>query len=97
MKLGGWEPDQSRVVAQACLSALKQLTLSDRQLTGMEISLCRLLLCSKLYKLGSAVKQILLCQVANHVQDRISLMHIWLRCSNELPELAIVKMHIWVV
>ncbi|THU44987.1 hypothetical protein C4D60_Mb02t13140 [Musa balbisiana] len=34
MKLGGWEPDQSRVVAQACLSALKQLTLSDKQLTG---------------------------------------------------------------
>ncbi|RZS23461.1 hypothetical protein BHM03_00056402, partial [Ensete ventricosum] len=34
MKLGGWEPDQSQVVAQACLSALKRLTLSDKQLTG---------------------------------------------------------------
>nr|XP_009389081.1 PREDICTED: probable inactive shikimate kinase like 2, chloroplastic [Musa acuminata subsp. malaccensis] len=42
MKLGGWEPDQSRVVAQACLSALKQLTLSDKQLTGKKSLYVRL-------------------------------------------------------
>ncbi|CAL9080080.1 unnamed protein product [Musa textilis] len=42
MKLGGWEPDQSRVVAQACLSALKQLTLSDKQLTGKKSLYIRL-------------------------------------------------------
>lgn len=37
MKIGGWDSDQALVVAQACLSALKQLTLSDKQLTGVFI------------------------------------------------------------
>ncbi|KAG6504096.1 hypothetical protein ZIOFF_036425 [Zingiber officinale] len=42
MKLGGWDSDRARVVAQACLSALKQLTLSDKQLTGKKSLYVRL-------------------------------------------------------
>lgn len=34
VKLGGWDAEHSKVVAQACLSALKQLILSDKQITG---------------------------------------------------------------
>jgi len=34
VKLSGWDADHTTVVAQACLSALKQLILSDKQLTG---------------------------------------------------------------
>ncbi|XP_074576107.1 putative inactive shikimate kinase like 2, chloroplastic [Curcuma longa] len=42
MKLGGWDSDRARVVAQACLSALKQLTSSDKQLTGKKSLYVRL-------------------------------------------------------
>lgn len=34
IKLGGWDSSEAQVVAKACLSALKQLTLTDKQLTG---------------------------------------------------------------
>ncbi|WOK98675.1 putative inactive shikimate kinase like 2, chloroplastic [Canna indica] len=51
LKLGGWDPNQAQVVAQACLSALKQLTLSDKQLTGMFISILSFV--SKMFKLQS--------------------------------------------
>ena len=30
VKLGGWDPEYTRAVAQGCLVALKQLTLADR-------------------------------------------------------------------
>ena len=35
VKLGGWDPEYTRAVAQGCLVALKQLTLSDKKLAGM--------------------------------------------------------------
>lgn len=34
VKLAGWDPTYSKPVAQAALSALKQLILSDKNLTG---------------------------------------------------------------
>lgn len=34
VKLAGWDPTYSKKVAQAALSALKQLILSDKNLTG---------------------------------------------------------------
>ncbi|KAL8141750.1 hypothetical protein V2J09_014782 [Rumex salicifolius] len=34
VKLGGWDPDHAKAVAQASLSALKQLILSDKKLPG---------------------------------------------------------------
>nr|XP_043635274.1 probable inactive shikimate kinase like 2, chloroplastic isoform X2 [Erigeron canadensis] len=34
VKLSGWDPDYSKAVAQATLSALKQLILSDKKLPG---------------------------------------------------------------
>ncbi|XP_058104003.1 probable inactive shikimate kinase like 2, chloroplastic isoform X2 [Magnolia sinica] len=34
VKLGGWDSDHSKTVAQAALSALKQLILSDKKLPG---------------------------------------------------------------
>lgn len=34
VKIGGWDKDHTRDVAQGCLSALKQLTLSDKNLSG---------------------------------------------------------------
>ena len=40
VKLGGWDAEHTRAVAQACLSALKQLLLSDKQLTGITLSIC---------------------------------------------------------
>lgn len=42
VKLGGWDIEHSRVVAQACLSALKQLLLSDKELTGKKSLYIRL-------------------------------------------------------
>ncbi|KAK1261831.1 hypothetical protein QJS04_geneDACA008868 [Acorus gramineus] len=42
VKLGGWDPDHARTVAQTCLSALKQLILSDRTLTGKKSLYIRL-------------------------------------------------------
>lgn len=35
VKLGGWDPEYTRAVAQGCLVALKQLTLADKKLAGM--------------------------------------------------------------
>ena len=35
VKLGGWDPEYTRAVAQGCLVALKQLTLADNKLAGM--------------------------------------------------------------
>lgn len=34
VKLGGWDPNYAKSVAQASLSALKQLILSDKKLPG---------------------------------------------------------------
>ena len=34
VKLQGWDPAYAKSVAQACLSALKQLILSDKKLPG---------------------------------------------------------------
>ena len=34
VKLGGWDPEYTRAVAQGCLVALKQLTLADKKLAG---------------------------------------------------------------
>ncbi|KAJ6854231.1 putative inactive shikimate kinase like 2, chloroplastic [Iris pallida] len=42
VKLGRWDREHSKVVAQACLSALKQLILSDKQLTGKKSLYIRL-------------------------------------------------------
>ncbi|KAK1306639.1 hypothetical protein QJS10_CPA10g01207 [Acorus calamus] len=42
VKLGGWDPDHARTVAQTCLSALKQLILSDKTLTGKKSLYIRL-------------------------------------------------------
>ena len=35
VKLGGWDANYSKTVAQASLSALKRLILSDRKLPGL--------------------------------------------------------------
>lgn len=35
VKLGGWDLKHATDVAQGCLSALKQLILSDKHLTGI--------------------------------------------------------------
>lgn len=35
VKLGGWDPNHAQTVAQACLSALKQLIISDKKLPGI--------------------------------------------------------------
>ncbi|XP_039121295.1 probable inactive shikimate kinase like 2, chloroplastic [Dioscorea cayenensis subsp. rotundata] len=42
VKLGGWDAEHTQAVAQACLSALKQLLLSDKQLTGKKSLYIRL-------------------------------------------------------
>ncbi|XP_020085004.1 probable inactive shikimate kinase like 2, chloroplastic [Ananas comosus] len=42
VKLGGWDIGYARDVAQGCLSALKQLTLSDKQLAGKKSLYIRL-------------------------------------------------------
>ncbi|XP_073111648.1 probable inactive shikimate kinase like 2, chloroplastic [Elaeis guineensis] len=42
VKLGGWDLKHARDVAQGCLSALKQLILSDNQLTGKKSLYIRL-------------------------------------------------------
>ncbi|KAA8525843.1 hypothetical protein F0562_007698 [Nyssa sinensis] len=42
VKLGGWDPDYSKSVAQASLSALKQLILSDKKLPGKKSLYIRL-------------------------------------------------------
>ncbi|KAJ4784898.1 Shikimate kinase [Rhynchospora pubera] len=42
VKIGGWDKDYTRDVAQGCLSALKQLTLSDKKLTGKKSLYIRL-------------------------------------------------------
>lgn len=34
VKLSGWDPEYAQTVAQSCLSALKQLILSDKKLPG---------------------------------------------------------------
>jgi len=34
LKVRGWESDGTQIIAQACLSALKQLLISDKKLTG---------------------------------------------------------------
>lgn len=36
VKLGGWNPEYTRAVAQGCLVALKQLTLADKKLAGTQ-------------------------------------------------------------
>ena len=36
VKLGGWDPEYTRAVAQGCLVALKQLTLADKKLAGTQ-------------------------------------------------------------
>uniref|UniRef100_A0A0D3HGY9 CS domain-containing protein n=1 Tax=Oryza barthii TaxID=65489 RepID=A0A0D3HGY9_9ORYZ len=41
VKLGGWDPEYTRAVAQGCLVALKQLTLADKKLAG-EVSIIQL-------------------------------------------------------
>lgn len=35
VKLGGWDSNHVQIVAQACLSALKQLIVSDKKLPGI--------------------------------------------------------------
>ncbi|KAJ0970862.1 hypothetical protein J5N97_018821 [Dioscorea zingiberensis] len=42
IKLGGWDVEHTQAVAQACLSALKQLLMSDKQLTGKKSLYIRL-------------------------------------------------------
>ncbi|KAF3335965.1 putative inactive shikimate kinase like 2 [Carex littledalei] len=42
VKIGGWDKDHTRDVAQGCLSALKQLTLSDKKLSGKKSLYIRL-------------------------------------------------------
>ncbi|KAF5191290.1 shikimate kinase like [Thalictrum thalictroides] len=42
VKLGGWDPDLSQTVAQACLSAIKRLILSDKKLPGKKSLYIRL-------------------------------------------------------
>ncbi|KAL5724736.1 hypothetical protein ACHQM5_007959 [Ranunculus cassubicifolius] len=42
VKLGGWDPNLSQTVAQACLSALKKLILSDKKLPGKKSLYIRL-------------------------------------------------------
>ncbi|XP_059656879.1 probable inactive shikimate kinase like 2, chloroplastic [Cornus florida] len=42
IKLGGWDPDYSKTVAQASLSALKRLILSDKKLPGKKSLYIRL-------------------------------------------------------
>lgn len=42
VKLGGWDDGGAQAAAQACLSALKQLILSDKQLTGKKSLYIRL-------------------------------------------------------
>ncbi|KAL7166801.1 hypothetical protein ACSBR2_037471 [Camellia fascicularis] len=42
VKLGGWDPDYAKSVAQASLSALKQLILSDKNLPGKKSLYIRL-------------------------------------------------------
>jgi len=46
VKLGGWDPNYSKAVAQAVLSALKRLILADKDLPGtlsLMIMLCSIL------------------------------------------------------
>lgn len=38
VKLSGWDKEHTKVVAQACLSALKQLILSDKELIGLQLN-----------------------------------------------------------
>lgn len=38
VKLQGWDTDHTKSVAQASLSALKQLVLSDKKLPGTHLS-----------------------------------------------------------
>ncbi|KAF6148544.1 hypothetical protein GIB67_042503 [Kingdonia uniflora] len=42
VKLGGWDPNLSQTVAQACLSALKRMILSDKKLPGKKSLYVRL-------------------------------------------------------
>ncbi|CAN6305740.1 unnamed protein product [Urochloa humidicola] len=42
VKLGGWDPEYTRAVAQGCLVALKQLTLADNKLAGKKSLYIRL-------------------------------------------------------
>lgn len=42
VKLGGWDPEYTRAVAQGCLVALKQLTLADKKLAGKKSLYMRL-------------------------------------------------------
>ncbi|KAM3409359.1 hypothetical protein ACQJBY_001978 [Aegilops geniculata] len=42
VKLGGWDPEYTRAVAQGCLVALKQLTLADKKLAGKKSLYIRL-------------------------------------------------------
>ncbi|ONK71757.1 uncharacterized protein A4U43_C04F12050 [Asparagus officinalis] len=42
VKFSGWDKEHTTLVAQACLSALKQLILSDKQLTGKKSLYIRL-------------------------------------------------------
>lgn len=37
IKLGGWDSDFAQTAAQACLSALKRLILSDKKLPGTHL------------------------------------------------------------
>ncbi|GFS33430.1 shikimate kinase like 2 [Actinidia rufa] len=39
VKLGGWDPNYAKSVAQASLTALKQLILSDKKLPGAQPAL----------------------------------------------------------
>lgn len=49
VKLGGWDPNYSKAVAQAVLSALKRLILADKDLPGtLSFMLCSILSCPQM-------------------------------------------------
>ena len=56
VKFSGWEPGCAPDVAQACLSALKQRILSDKQLPGIPLSLSLSLSLSKSYDFSKREK-----------------------------------------
>lgn len=51
VKLQGWDSDHAKSVAQASLSALKQLILSDKKLPGTTLRKVPLLIISKYYRI----------------------------------------------
>lgn len=50
VKVQGWDAGNAQSVAQACLSALKQLILSDKKLPGIQSLYYRIFVCSRYEK-----------------------------------------------